>query len=83
MPITEIRRILARAPHPDKSRIELRLIYDVLPTSSMEEAPLGTPNYWLEEGDTGSEGGSRHGPFEDEDLAIDWAEARLGSLEWS
>ena len=83
MPITEIRRILARAPRPDKPRIELRLIYDVLAISSLEEAPRGTPSYWLEEAMAGQRGGERHGPFRDEDTAMEWAEERFGALCWS
>ena len=82
MPITEIRRTLARAPHPERPGMELRLLYDVLPEGSDEEAPEGRPAHWIEQAAAGVDWGERFGPFDEEQAALEWAEARLGPLDW-
>jgi len=79
MPITEIVRVLAEAALPGG---RLQLLYDVTGRMLPDEETVGWPAFWVRELDPRSDAGgglvATHGPFETEDEALEFGEARGG-----
>ncbi len=77
MPITEIVRVLAGSTTSDQRRLEL--LYDVDGTTRPDEQTFGWPRFWIREW-TGEQL-TTHGPFDDEDEAVEAGDA-LGARGW-
>jgi len=76
MPITEVVRILARTTgrSTDDRAVAVELVYDTNGELGPDRLASGFPSYWLR-----VEGNS-HGPFADEESAIDAAIDRFSAL---
>ncbi len=78
MPITEIVRVLAESDTYDGRVLEL--LYDVDGSAKSDEDTVGWPRFWIRERRAGRLEAT-HGPFDDEDEAVDFA-VGLGSTRW-
>jgi len=75
MPITEVVRVLAKAPGMDDggAPTSVELLYDTDGHAGPDRLAIGSPSFWLRVN------GRSHGPYSDETGAIEAAQVRFAA----